>query len=446
MLLIKNVYLYDPASGTEGKTDILTGGGRFVKIRPGISANEARGIAGRAADSPAGESSPADTEDLQILDAEGLCAAPGFVDTHAHFRDPGFTYKEDLHTGALSAAKGGYTSIILMANVKPAVDCAPVLSDILARGQKEKIHLYSCANVTKGMQGAEVVDFEALAAAGAAGFTDDGLPIMDPEILREALRYAARAGLPVSLHEEDRTLITENGINGGGAAAKALGLTGSPREAEYTLIERDVALAVEAMAPLCIQHISTREGVELVRQARRKNPRIHAEATPHHFSLTEEALLEKGTLAKVNPPLRTEADRLAIIDGLRDGTIDLIATDHAPHTMEEKGQAFVKAPSGMIGLETAFSLGLKNLVQPGHLTMQQFLACLTCSPADFYHLPAGRVCEGAPADLVLFDREASWTVQSPFASKASNSPFLGETLPGVVHYTIAGGRIAYQIG
>jgi len=153
MLLIKNVYLYDPASGTEGKTDILTGGGRFVKIRPGISANEARGIAGRAADSPAGESSPADTEDLQILDAEGLCAAPGFVDTHAHFRDPGFTYKEDLHTGALSAAKGGYTSIILMANVKPAVDCVPVLSDILARGQKEKIHLYSCANVTKGMQG-----------------------------------------------------------------------------------------------------------------------------------------------------------------------------------------------------------------------------------------------------------------------------------------------------
>lgn len=420
MLLIRNTYLYDPASGREGKTDILIDGGRFARIAPQISENG-----------------------IHVIDASGLCAAPGLIDTHAHFRDPGFTHKEDLHTGSLAAARGGYTSIILMANVKPAVDCVPVLTDILERAKREKIHLYSCANVTMGMGGRETVDFDALAGAGAVGFTDDGMPIMDAAVLEKALAYAARTGCPVSLHEENKDLIAQNGIHGGGKAAQALGLAGSPREAEISLIRRDLELAVQAMAPLCIQHISTAEGVDLVRKARKKNPAIHAEATPHHFSLTEEAVLHCGTLAKVNPPIRTEEDRLAIIEGLADGTIDLIATDHAPHTDAEKAQEFVKAPSGMIGLETAFSLGLRNLVQPGYLSMLKFLACLTCHPADFYRLPAGRVTVGAPADLVLFDPEALWTVEKPFASRSSNSPFLGETLPGVIRYTIAGGRIAY---
>ena len=184
--------------------------------------------------------------------------------------------------------------------------------------------------------------------------------------------------------------------------------------------------------------------MDLVREARKKNPRIHAEATPHHFTLTEDAVIKKGTLAKVNPPLRTADDRAAIIEGLKDGTLDLIATDHAPHSDEEKAKSFTSAPSGMIGLETAFSLGLRELVQPGHLTMIQFLACLTCNPADFYHLPAGRVLEGAPADLVIFDPEASRTVQKPFASRSSNSPFLGEVLPGVIRYTICGGEIVFE--
>ena len=434
MLLIKNIFLYDPASGVEKKTDILIEDGRFAKIEDNISPEECPRT-GRQD----GEDSP-----LQVIDGAGLCAAPGLIDTHAHFRDPGFLWKEDLHTGSLAAARGGYTSIILMANTNPPVDSVPVLEDILERGKKEKIHLYSCANVTVRMSGKETVDFDALAQAGAAGFTDDGVPIMQAEILEQALQAAVRLDLPVSLHEEDKTLISENGINGGRAAAQALGLKGSPREAEITLIRRDLDLAVKAMAPLCIQHISTREGVDLVREARKKNPRIHAEATPHHFTLTEDAVIKKGTLAKVNPPLRTADDRAAIIEGLKDGTLDLIATDHAPHSDEEKAKSFTSAPSGMIGLETAFSLGLRELVQPGHLTMIQFLACLTCNPADFYHLPAGRVLEGAPADLVIFDPEASRTVQKPFASRSSNSPFLGEVLPGVIRYTICGGEIVFE--
>ena len=422
MLLIQNCYLIDPASGTEGRRDILIDNGRFSKIEKHLMA-------------PAGAS---------VLDASGMIACPGLIDAHSHFRDPGFTYKEDLSTGSEAALRGGYTSVILMANTKPPVDCVGVLHDILDRARALPLHVYSCANVTLGMAGRELADLRALAAAGAAGFTDDGLPIMDASLLREALAIAKKLDLPVSLHEEDKSYITENGINGGGSAARALGLTGSPREAEYTLIERDVEIAASLDAPLCIQHISTEEGVEYVRRARRQHPSIHAEATPHHFSLTEEAILTRGTLAKVNPPLRTERDRLAIIRGLQDGTIDIIATDHAPHSDEEKARPFVEAPSGMIGLETALSLALRDLVYAGHLTMMQMLACLTCNPADFYHLDAGRIEPGAPADLTIFDPDEEWIVSPEFASRSANSPFIGQKLPGVVHYTIVDGEVAYR--
>ena len=422
MLMIRNSYLIDPASGTEGKRDILIDNGRVVKIERNLLP-------------PAGAS---------VIDAGGMIACPGLIDTHSHFRDPGFTYKEDLSTGAESAVKGGYTTIILMANTKPPVDSVPVLQDILERGRRLPVRLYSCANVTKGMAGKELADLAALADSGAAGFTDDGLPIMDSAVLRSALEIAKALNLPVSLHEEDKSLISENGVNGGGKAAAFLGLAGSPREAEYTLIARDVQIAAELDAPLCVQHISTAEGVDYVRRARRGHPSIHAEATPHHFSLTEDAVIARGTLAKVNPPLRTEEDRLAIIRGLQDGTIDIIATDHAPHAAAEKEKPFVQAPSGMIGLETALSLAVKNLVQPGHLTMMQMLACLTCNPADFYHLEAGRLEPGAPANLTIFDPDEEWIGPSAFASQSCNSPFIGDKLPGVVHYTIVGGDVVYR--
>ncbi len=422
MLLIKNAHLIDPASHTDAAKDILLGDGKVISVKDCIPAEEG----------------------MHVIDASGLIAAPGLVDTHSHFRDPGFTYKEDIHTGALSAAKGGYTSVVMMANTKPSIDNPEILKDVLARGAKEKIRIYSAANVTIGMKGEELTDFEALKNAGAVVLTDDGKPILNSLLLRGALLHAKAVDLPVSLHEEDPAYIHENGIHAG-AAAEHLHIQGSPSAAEYTMIRRDVQHAIETGAKLCIQHISTKEGVELVRQAKRHNPLIHAEATPHHFSLTEEAVIRCGANAKCNPPIRTEEDRMAIIRGLQDGTIDIIATDHAPHAAEEKAvQPIWKAPSGMIGLETALSLGIRELVNPGYLSMEQLLACLTCSPADYYHLNAGRITEGGPADLVLFDPDEHWTVTDHFASKSSNSPFIGDEMPGVIHYTICRGEIVYE--
>ncbi len=432
-MLLKNGYLIDPQSGTEGYRDILIEDGRIARIVP---CGEA--VRGSAA-APEGVPRVGD-----VIDLRGRIVAPGLVDVHVHFRDPGFTYKEDIYTGAKAAARGGFTSVVLMANTKPPVDNAETLRYVIDKGAETDIHVYSCANVTKGLRGAELTDMETLSAQGAVGFTDDGIPLMDERLLREALKRAAACHRPVSLHEENPALITDNGVNAGRAAA-GFGIGGSPREAEISMVERDLMIAVEEGADLSIQHISTREAVELVRQAKKKSPHIYAEATPHHFTLTEEAVIAHGTLAKMNPPLREEADRQAIIEGLRDGTIDMIATDHAPHSAEEKARPLTEAPSGIIGLETALSLGIRELVNKGYLTMAELLRKMSLAPAKLYHLDAGYLAEGGPADLVIFDPHGEWTVHT-FASKASNSPFVGETLPGVIACTICGGRIAYDGG
>ena len=379
---------------------------------------------------------------VRSLDLQGQCVAPGLVDVHVHFRDPGFTYKEDIHTGAAAAARGGFTSVVLMANTKPAVDNGKTLISILEKGRETPIHIYSCANVTKGLKGQELTDMEELGRLGAAGFTDDGIPLLDEDLLRQALKRAAALHRPVSLHEENPALIRNNGVNAGKAAAY-FGIGGSPREAEISMVERDLKIAVKEEADLSIQHISTKEAVELVRQAKRQSSHIYAEATPHHFTLTEEALIRHGTLAKMNPPLREEEDRLAIIEGLRDGTIDMIATDHAPHSREEKARLLTEAPSGIIGLETALSLGIRELVQKGYLSMSELVRKMSLAPARLYRLDAGYVEEGGPADLVVFDPDKEWVVEH-FASKAVNSPFIGETMPGVVSYTICQGEIVYR--
>lgn len=421
MLLIRNGYFIDPESGREGEYDLLIEGDRIREIGTTLAEPD---------------------EDCAVINAQGLVVAPGLVDVHVHFRDPGFPKKETILTGAGAAAKGGYTSVVMMGNTNPPLDNAVTLKEVLEKGRRTGIHVFSCANVTMGMQGKELTPMEELAGTGAAGFTDDGIPLMDEDLVRQAMKKTAALNMPISFHEEDPTLISENGINQGKASAH-YGIGGSPREAEIRLVERDLKLALETGAHINIQHISARESVELVRQARKKGENIHAEATPHHFSLTEDAAIQYGTLAKMNPPLREEADRLAIIHGLADGTIDLIATDHAPHTAEEKARPLVNAPSGIIGLETALPLAITFLVQTGYLSLCQLLRLMSTNPAKLYQLDAGYLAENGPADLVLIDMAAE-VIPGDYVSMSSNSPFTGWHLHGKVVKTISSGKIVYS--
>lgn len=436
MIFIKNGYVIDPGSGTEGKKDILIDGGKIRKITEcgtGSCAETSENEFLSNASEPA----------LPVIDAEGCIVAPGLVDVHVHFRDPGFTKKEDILTGAAAAAKGGFTTVVMMANTKPTIDNVDTLTYCLEKGKQTGIHVTACANVTYGMKGRMITDMKALSDAGAIGFTDDGIPLRDPEIVKAAMEEAAKLDLPISFHEEDPSYIDKNGINHG-KASEYYGNGGSDRMAEISMVERDLKLALETGAKIDIQHISTKEAVELVRQAKKKGSNIHAEATPHHFTLTEEACIKYGAFAKMNPPLREEADRMAIIQGLADGTIDMIATDHAPHTTAEKMDVpITAAPSGIIGLETALSLGITELVDKGFLSMKDLLARMSSAPAGLYKLDAGYIAEGGPADLVIFDPKAK-VVAGNYASKAENSPFTGWELTGCVLYTICGGEVVYE--
>lgn len=419
-MLIKNGYMINPATKKEGLADIRVENGIITEI---------------------GSLTAAPEED--VLDITGLTIAPGLIDTHIHFRDPGFLYKEDMHTGSLAAAKGGFTSVICMANTRPTVDSVEVLEDILTRAKKEKIRIYQAASVTYGLKGDELTDFSALKEAGACGFTDDGIPLLDAALCYEAMKKAAEMDCPISLHEEDPAFISQNGINHGIASAH-FGIEGSPSMAEESMVARDCVLALRSGAKTVIQHISSGISVALVRNAKAMGADIHAEATPHHFTLTEEAVIKHESLAKMNPPLRTEEDRLAIIEGLKDGTIDLIATDHAPHSAEEKKkEPLWEAPSGITGLETSLGLGISSLVETGHLTLMELLEKMTINPARLYRLPGGDISVGAPADFVIFQPKENWKVQD-FASKSSNTPFTGITLPGKIHYTICNGSVIYE--
>ena len=430
MILIKNGHIVCPVTGLDKVADVLISAGKIIQVEENIKTGEGTWLADK---------------EIEEIDATGLIVAPGLVDSHVHFRDPGFTYKEDIETGAKAAARGGFTTVICMANTKPVVDNLETLEYIQKKGEQTGIHVIQTATVTKGMAGKELVDMDALAEAGAAGFTDDGLPIMDEEILRNALLKAAELDLPVSLHEEDPAYIKQPGVNMG-AVSEKLNYGGASSKAEYVMVERDCKIAEETGAALCIQHISAKESVDYVRQAKAAGADVHAEATPHHFTLTEEAVLEYGTYARMNPPLRTEEDRQAIIEGIKDGTIDMIVTDHAPHSKEEKDRPMAQAPSGITGLETSLALGIKSLVQPGHITLMKLIELMSKNPAEFYRMIPGSIREGEVADIVIFGEDEEWEVkEEEYASKAVNSPFTGWTLPGKVHFTICDGKVVYQL-
>lgn len=379
----------------------------------------------------------------QCIDASSLIVAPGLVDTHVHFREPGGTHKEEIATGAQAAAKGGFTTVVCMANTTPPVDNIDILQENLAKGHRTGINVLQAACITQYMKGEVLTDMDTLAGAGAACFTDDGLPIQSAALTREAMLMAKALGKVLSFHEEDASLLAGSGVNEGEISRK-LGVSGASTVAEDVLVARDCMLALHTGARVVIQHISSAIAVELVRTAKKLGADIHAEATPQHFSLTEDIVLERGTLAKVNPPLRTHSDRQAVLDGLRDGTIDIIATDHAPHAADEKTRPFTQAPSGMIGLETSLALGITNLVQKGVLTLPQLIQKMASNPAQCYSLNVGIIQDGAPADLVLFSLNERWTVDQ-FVSRSQNSPFIGQELTGRVHCTICGGKTVYSL-
>jgi dihydroorotase len=419
-MIIKNGLLIDPVKDCTYVADLKIKDGKIVEIAEALEVAE-------------GE---------EVIDATGKCVAPGLIDGHVHFRDPGFTYKEDIHTGALSAAAGGFTTVICMANTKPVVDNVETLKYVLEKASEEKINVLQAGAVSIGFQGKELTDFEGLLAAGATGLTDDGIPLIDESLVRSAMERAKALDVVLSFHEEDPALITNNGVNRG-KASEFFGIGGSPKEAESALVERDCKIAKEIGAKINIQHISSAQAVQSVREAKAAGAKVYAEAAPHHFTLTEEACIQHGTLAKMNPPLRTEEDRLAIVKGLQDGTIDMIATDHAPHSAEEKAKAITDAPSGIIGLETSLSLGITSLVQPGHLSLVELIKKMSLNPARIYGLDKGTLEIGKDADLVIFDAEKKWTPTS-YMSKSTNTPFTGMELCGKVLATICNGEVVFN--
>jgi len=420
MMLIKNGRVIDPESKRDEITDILITANIISKIENNI---DAKGI---------------DT----VLDAQGKVVAPGLIDVHVHFRDPGFTYKEDIQTGSKAAARGGFTTVVCMANTNPPVDNKDTLEYIIKECKKSPINVLQTATITKGLKGMHLVDMEGLKKAGAVGFTDDGYPITDSSIVLESMKEAKRLNVPVSFHEEDPKLIINAGINEG-KISKKLGIHGASYIAEDVMIARDCAIAAYTGAKVNIQHLSSGSSVEFIRHAKLMGANVTAEASPHHFSLTEEDVLKYDTNAKMNPPLRTEDDRIKIIEGLKDDTIEIIATDHAPHSKEEKEREFLKAPSGIIGLETVLSVGITYLVNKNHLTLSKLLEKMTVNPAKLYNLESGTIKVGGKADLVIFDADEIWNVEK-FYSKSSNSPFLGQNLQGKIKYTICNGKIVYE--
>lgn len=427
-MIIKNGRVIDPKSGFDGIADIIIKDGKIKKILKKAEASEVQ------------EALPETGE--EVIDASGLIVAPGLIDVHVHFRDPGLTYKEDIETGAAAAKAGGFTTVVMMGNTKPVIDNEETLRYVLEKGEQTGIHVLSAANITKGMKGKELTDMEALRAQGAAGFTDDGVPIMDVKLLMKAMEMAKKLDVPLSFHEEDPGFIINNGINRG-AVSEALGIGGSPRVAEDSLVARDCMIALYTGACVNVQHISSKNAVAAVALAKKLGADVWAEVTPHHLTLDETAVLEFGSLAKMNPPLRTKEDREALIAALKDGTIDMIATDHAPHSKEEKEKPLTEAPSGIIGLETSLPLCVTELVKKGHLSYVELFEKMCLNPARLYRLDSGYLAEGSPADLVIFDDQEEFAA-GPFESKSSNSPFTGRKMFGKVKTTICSGKAVYQ--
>jgi dihydroorotase len=422
-MLLKDGRIIDPSQGLDDQMDLLIEGQTITGLGKGLT-------------TASGE--------LVVLELEGKLVVPGLVDMHTHLREPGFEYKETIRTGSLAAAAGGFTSIACMPNTDPVNDNRSVTEFILRKAREcGVVNVYPVAAVSKGSEGAVISEFADLRDAGAVAFSDDGKPVMSSGLMRRALEYAHSLGLPVISHCEDVDLAAGGAANEGLVATR-LGLRGIPNIAEDIMVGRDIAIAEYTGTAVHIAHVSTAGAVRLIREAKQRGVRVTAEATPHHFTLTDEALAGYDTNAKVNPPLRTMGDLRAVREGLKDGTLDAIASDHAPHSTLEKEVEFDYAASGMIGLEMSLSLSLR-LVEDGVLTLDQLVAMMSTNPAKILKIPKGTLRVGGDADVTVIDPAEEWTVDaSALKSRSRNTPFNGWRLRGRVIFTIVGGDVKYR--
>ncbi|MBR2108540.1 MAG: dihydroorotase [Ruminococcus sp.] len=417
-LLIKNARVIDPSRNYDEKTDILIENGKLAFF---------------------GEFDVAD----RIIDAQGLIAAPGLVDMHVHLRDPGQTHKEDILSGCKAAAAGGVTSLLCMPNTNPTTDSADTVRYILEKAENASAKVYVAASITKGLLSKEATDLDELKQAGATALSDDGRPVENTAMLINAMKKAPALGLTITAHCESLP-IANGGIINEGEVSRELGVKGIPDSAEDCGTMREISFADAFDAPIHICHVSTKNSVNLIRDAKKRGIKVTAETAPHYFSFTEKELLKRDADYRMNPPLRREEDRKAVIEGLKDGTLDAIATDHAPHAPEEK-QDFLKAPNGSIGMETSLSAGITNLVKTGELTINELINKMSSAPAEILGINAGTLNIGAPADIVLFDMDESYTVDvNKLHGKSKNSPFKGKELCGKVKYTILDGEVVFE--
>ena len=420
-LLIKNGIVVNPGDRSERRADILVKDGVIARIAEALS-----------------------SEADHVIDAAGAYCMPGFIDMHVHLRDPGLTYKEDIETGGAAAVHGGFTTIVAMPNTKPVTDCPEVIRYVQEKAARvTKAHVIQVGSVTKGMQGQELSDIRGMAAAGCICLSEDGKSVMNADLYRDAMKIAAEEKMTVLAHCEDINLV-HGGVLNADPVSASLGMPGITNAVEDVIVARDILLAKETGCRLHLCHCSTEDSVKMVRMAKADGVNVTAEVCPHHFSMTSDEIAGDDANYKMNPPLRTAADVEALKKGLAEDVMDVIATDHAPHGKEEKEQGILKAPFGIVGLETAASLTYTYLVKPGFLTIMQMAEKMSYHPAGILGLNKGVIEEGAPADLVIFDPRREWTVDpADFRSKGKNTPFTGQTLSGKVTATIVDGEIAY---
>jgi dihydroorotase len=422
-ILLRGGRIIDPSSGLDEITDLL--------LVDGVVASIGRGIAG--------------PDNADVRDVTGRIVCPGLIDLHVHLREPGGEHKETIATGSRAAAAGGFTAVCAMPNTDPPVDDPAAVGFVRAEGMRSgSARVYPVGAISVGQNGERLTQIGEMVEAGAVGITDDGRPVSDSGLMRLALSYARTLGIPVASHCEELSLSRGGSMNEGIVSTR-LGLIGIPNAAEDVMIARDLMLAELTGGRLHIQHVSTRRGVAMIREARERGVHVSAEATPHHFTLTDAAADGYRTEAKVNPPLRSALDREAVIAGVKDGTLDVIATDHAPHHYDEKEQAFDDAPFGLVGLETALGLAITELVEKSVITMDVLIERMSCAPARAFNLPGGTLRRGAPADVTVFDPSVEWTVDpSRFLSKSRNSPFIGRVLHGRATLTIVNGHVVWD--